>query len=123
MSGWGTTLVGYASTVSLLESLRFEFGDGALYIVGPTVRYAVFVDQGTSKMEARPFVKPAAERVQANLEPEVRMFLNDGVLEANEEDLARAAALAVQREMQRIITQKGAVDTGTLRSSVSVQKV
>lgn len=82
-----------------------------------------YVDQGTSKMEARPFVQPAAERVQADLRGSVSEFLDGGVIDAGEEGTVRAAALAVQREMQRIITQKGAVDTGTMRSSVSVQRL
>lgn len=124
MSGWGTTLVGHASTVSLLESLRFEFGDGGtIHVVGPTVRYSVFHELGTSKMKARPFAKPAAERVQANLDGAIDRFLDVPLVDADEDAMARAAALAVQREMQRIITQKDIIDTGTMRSSVSIQKV
>lgn len=123
MGGWGTSLVGYASTVNLLQSLRMEFDDGAVYVVGPTVRYAVFVDRGTSKMEGRPFAKPAAERVQANLETEVDRILEGDILGADEDAIVRSAALAVEREMKRIITQKGAVDTGAMRASVTVEKV
>jgi hypothetical protein len=120
---WGLSISGLATTMQLLESLQFSVGDEAAYIVGPTVNYAVFVDRGTSKMEARPFVRPAAERVQANLETEVGRFLDGDLGDSSMDAITRAAALAVQREMQRIITQKGAVDTGTLRSSVSVARV
>jgi len=123
MSGWGATIVGYGSTVNLLESLRFEFGDGAIFVVGPTVKYAVFHELGTSKMKARPFARPAAERIQANLASEITEFLDVDVWEATEDDLARSTALAVQREMQRIITQKDIIDTGAMRASVSVEKV
>jgi len=121
--GWGLSLTGLATTKAALETLKFDVDDETAYIVGPTVSYSVFVDRGTSKMEARPFVRPAAERVQANLETEVGRFLDGGLNDSSMDAITRAAALAVQREMQRIITQKGAVDTGTMRSSVSIQEV
>lgn len=114
---------GLASTVALLESLKFDVKEGTVYLVGPTVHYGVYVDRGTSKMEARPFARPAAERVQTNLESNVAQFLDGDILESSEEAVIRAAALAVQREMQLIITQKGAVDTGTLRASVTIERV
>jgi hypothetical protein len=78
---------------------------------------------GTSKMKARPFARPAAERVQANLESAIDQFLDVPLVDADEDAVARAAALAVQREMQRIITRKDIIDTGTLRASVSIEKV
>jgi hypothetical protein len=120
---WGLSLTGLATTKAALETLKFDVDDETAYIVGPTVSYSIFVDRGTSKMEARPFVRPAAERVQANLETEVGQFLDGGLNDSSMDAITRAAALAVQREMQRIITQKGAVDTGTLRSSISIQEV
>jgi len=120
---WGTSLVGFAATLEAIQDLRFEFDDGVAYVVGPTVEYAVYVDQGTSKMEARPFVEPAAEQVQQNLMGEIGQFLDSDAADVAEDDIVKAAALAVQRNMQRIITQKGAVDTGTMRASVSIAKV
>jgi len=123
MSGWGAQITGLGSTLNVLDSLAVDFGDDAVYVVGPTVEYAIYVDQGTSKMEARPYAKPAAERVQANLSSSVGQYLDRSVLESGEDSVVRAAALAVQAEMQRIITDKGAVDTGTLRASVTVSKV
>lgn len=120
---WGTSITGLGSTLSVLDSLRWRFDGDTVYVVGPTVEYAVYVDRGTSRMEARPFVKPAAERVQSNLSGHVEQFLEGSLMDAGEDGVVRATALAVQREMQRIITQKGAVDTGTMRASVSVEEV
>lgn len=120
---WGASLTGLGGTLSVLDSLRMRFDGDTVYVVGPTVEYSVFVDRGTSRMESRPFVKPAAERVQGNLEGNVGDLLQGSVMDAGEDELVRATAIAVQREMQRIITQKGAVDTGTLRASVTVSKV
>lgn len=121
--GWGVNLVGARATVDAFEQLRFRLDGDTVYVVGPTVEYAIWHEIGTSKMEARPFAQPAAERVQQNLESEVGQFLDAGVLDAGEEALVRATALAVQREMQRIITNKDIVDTGTMRASVSIEQV
>lgn len=123
MSGWGLSIIGLESTIEVLESLYFAFDDDVTYVAGPTVEYAVYVDQGTSKMEARPFARPAAERVQANLGIYIEEFLEGAVLEADEDAIVRSAALAVESEMKRIITAKDAVDTGTMRASVSIEKV
>lgn len=35
--------------------------------VGPTVNYAPYVEFGTSKMEAQPFLQPATEEIRATL--------------------------------------------------------
>lgn len=122
--GFGMTLTGIESTIQLFEALSFEFDDGTLYIAGPTVDYAVYQEVGTSKMEARPFVRPAAERVRANLSTKVDQVLQDvDVAEASEDELVRGAALAVQNEMKRIADAKGIRDTGALIASISIEKV
>lgn len=120
---WGTKLIGYTSVLETLEDLRVQFEGDTTYLVGPTVEYAVYVDQGTVKMDARPFVKPAAERVQADLRSKIDPHLQGDPEDAQESELVRATALAIEAEMKRIITQKGAVDTGAMRASVSIEKV
>lgn len=121
--GWGITTEGIGQTIGLLETLQFQAGEDATYIVGPTVSYAIYHELGTSNMEARPFARPAAERVQANLDSKVGQFLDGGLLESDEEAVVEAAALAVEAEMIRIITRKGIIDTGQLRNSVRIAKV
>lgn len=123
MSGWGVSLTGYSRAVSLLEGLEMNLSGDTMFIVGPSVEYAIYVDRGTSKMEARPFVEPAARRVQSNVNSHVSDFIDGSLFNASEEAIVRAAALAVQLEMVRIITRKGAVDTGAMRDSVSIEKV
>lgn len=117
------SLTGLAAAIDILRSLSIEFDDGAIYVVGPTVHYAVYHELGTVHMDARPFARPAAERVQANLESKVGEFLEGDLLGADEEAIAKATALAVEAEMKRIITQKGIVDTGAMRASVSIERV
>jgi hypothetical protein len=121
--GFGIDVVGIGAVLDMLESLKFEFGDGVVYIVGPTVEYAIYHEMGTSKMKARPFARPAAERVQANLDTKIGGFLDGGLGSAGEEEILQATALAVEAEMKRIITQKGLIDTGTMRASVRIEKV
>lgn len=120
---WGASVAGIGSTVRLLEALRFDFDDGAIYVVGPTVHYAVYHELGTSKMDARPFARPAAERVQANLDSAAGQFLDGDVVEASEDALVRSVALAVEAEMKRIVEAKGIWDTGALHGSISAERV
>lgn len=53
---------GYVRTGHLLNSITYgvDTNEPAVYI-GSNVKYAPYVELGTSKMRARPFLKPAAE--------------------------------------------------------------
>jgi hypothetical protein len=119
-NGWGMSITGVVDAIDVLQQLKIEYSSGATYIVGPTVEYAIHHETGTSNMKARPFVKPAAERVQQDLKGKARPFLNGG---GGEEAIVRAVALAVEAEMKRIVTQKRIIDTGNLRASISVEKI
>jgi len=53
-------------TGDLRESIGVDmYGDGRSVgltaVIGPTVRYGLFVEKGTSKMAAQPFMAPALE--------------------------------------------------------------
>jgi len=120
---WGLSLSGMDDAQGMLDDVNIQTSGEDVYVVGPTVHYAVYVDMGTSKMEARPFVKPAAEDVQMNLGHHLERHLTADFLNASEEEILKAAALAVEKRMKEIITEKGAVDTGTMRASVSIEKV
>jgi phage gpG-like protein len=113
------SITGLVDAIDVLQQLKIEYSSGATYVVGPTVEYAVYHELGTSKMEARPFAQPAAERVQADIEGKARPFLKG----RDEEAIVRAVALAVEAEMKRIVKQKEIWDTGTLHASIGVEKV
>lgn len=52
-------------TGNLKNSIGVEFeNDGFTSLVGPTANYGAYVEYGTSKMAARPYMNPAAARVE-----------------------------------------------------------
>lgn len=124
MNGWGTTISGLASTVDVLESIQTSWSGETLYVAGPTVNYAVYQEEGTSSLEARPFMGPAAERVKADPEKfATQMASTHGIDISNESGFVRALALAVQNEAKRIANAKGVRDTGALISSITIDQV
>jgi hypothetical protein len=124
MSGWGVSAIGLSSTIDALESIRVDYDDGAAYLVGPTVEYSIYQERGTADIEARPFVRPAAEFVEANLASEVRRIASSqGLSLDTESDIVRAAALAVQDRIKRIADRKDIRDTGNLIASVTIEEI
>ena len=109
---WGTSLSGVGQTMQLLSRVEARFGSDAVYVVGPTVKYGIHVELGTSKMKPQPYLEPAVRSVQSDLDE-----ITDGLIGTNE--MIRAIALEVQRRAQKRVP----VDTGTLRSSISIQRV
>lgn len=121
---FGMTIGGLASTLEVFNALKMQIGDEAAYIAGPTVNYAVENEFGTANREARPFVRPAAERVQANPQKYVEEIAStQGIDISSEDDVARAAAIAVQNEAKKIADEKDIRDTGQLINSISFEKV
>lgn len=123
MSGWGMSVSGLDAAVDLLGQIKINFDGEAVYMVGPTVKYAVHHEYGSSKMGARPFARPAANMVQANMASEVeRIATSQNISLDNEENIVRCAALAVQDRMRRIADAKDIRDTGQLISSIRVEE-
>jgi len=124
MGNWGMRLSGFGAVMDLFEEIKVQYDGGTVYVAGPTVDYAIHNEYGTSKMEARPFVRPAAARVQADPESHARkMAATHGINISNEEGLVRALALAVQDQAKRIADRKEIRDTGTLIASITIEKV
>lgn len=51
-------------TGTMLNSTTSETAGKDTYLIGPTVDYAVYVAEGTSRMAARPFHKTAANKLR-----------------------------------------------------------
>jgi len=99
----------------LRQTLREEIADAETtvdYIVGSGVEYSVFLEFGTEDMDPKPFVRPAVDEVESRLSQ-----IADGADTADE--LVTKVALALEREIKQTITEKGLIDTGTLRASVT----
>ncbi|WP_324757089.1 hypothetical protein [Haloarcula montana] len=121
---WGIAMMGFDAAMGLIEDVGVDYSGETVYIAAPTVEYAIYQELGTSKMEARPFVRPAAEYVQANTESEIRRIsTSQGIPLVSEEAIVRCAALAVQDRMKRIADRKDIRDTGTLIATIEIERV
>lgn len=102
-----------------MEDLQENASGGGTWFVGTAVEYSIYLEFGTSKMDAKPFVRPAlaeARRdlesfIKRNTEREIGDFETAG-------EVVRAIAFALERKIKEIITKKSLIDTGTLRASV-----
>lgn len=109
---WGATLSGLSGVMQMLDAVEVQFDDNVVYVVGPTVEYGIYQELGTSNMPPQPFLFPAAR--------EVNRELDTIAADANStEDLVRRAALEIQRRAK----ERAPVDTGTLRASISAERI
>lgn len=108
MIGMSLKTRGFGNAFSLLSAVKAFGGDGHKAVV-TDVPYAPYQEFGTSRMQAQPHVRPAAEEVKANR----RHYLR----KAN--DIEEAVELATI-DLQKRIRRKAPVDTGRLRDSYEV---
>jgi hypothetical protein len=120
--GWGVQLMGLANTLDVFESLKVEWNDGAAYVAGPTVEYAAAQELGTESIEARPYMRPAAERVNSDPEKYAKQY-GGGLDLSTEAGFVKALAIAVQNEGKKIADAKGVRDTGQLINSISIERI
>lgn len=121
---WGVQLLGLSRTLDVLDDLRQQWSGDTLYIVGPTVEYAIYQERGTSAIEARPFMAPAAREVQRNTGSHVRRMASAQSVDiSSEAGVVKAAALAVQNRAKVIAHRKGVRDTGQLIASIRIEQI
>lgn len=111
----GMRLLGFNGTINEIRSLQNQVvGENAdaIYIVGTNVEYAAFVEFGTSRMEAQPYLRRAAEEVASN--PAAHVGTVDGI-----GDFVKKVALAIER----LAKQYSPVDTGNLKASIKAEKM
>lgn len=102
-------LDGLSTALSSLEELDPD-STRAEWRVAPGVEYGGYVELGTSRTPAQPYLRPAANSVQANVERHVR---SSSSLDA----AVKSAALAVEQKAK----QRAPVDTGSLRNSIAAE--
>lgn len=120
MSDWSLGLDGLEAAISRLEELESDVETLSAYTVGTGVEYSVYLEFGTSKMDAKPFFRPAINEIRIQ---GVEGFIRHNTRTTADrletaDDVIRVLALALERRVKEIITQKGLIDTGTLRASI-----
>jgi phage gpG-like protein len=101
------TLIGMAD---VLDALDFDPQGESTWIVGTDVEYAVYVEFGTSRNRAQPYLRPAVERAVRKL---------DSLDVGSPDEVAQKLALEIEREAKA----EAPVDTGALRASISAEKI
>jgi len=71
-------------------------------------------------MDPRPFFRPVINDARIDTEGFLNRNTQTSVSEIDSADrLVRTLALAIERRVKEIITEKGLIDTGTLRASIT----
>jgi isopropylmalate/homocitrate/citramalate synthase len=106
-----TSIRGATALVAGFEEAQAAAVD-ATWVVGTTVEYSVYVEFGTSKMAAQPYLRPAVEAARRKAD---RVFERAESTDAAVKDLA----LLIEAEAKR----RCPVDTGNLRASIRAERV
>lgn len=97
--------VGFTAVLSTLSELA-GYNVDSTYYVGTDVHYAAYVEFGTSQQPAKPYLRPAANEVQANL--------GEHLSRGDPEAVLNSIALEVESKAKR----RCPVQTGNLRGSI-----
>lgn len=106
-----TELSGFDAADAWLKDMMVEAGP--VYLVGTNVEYSVYVEFGTSKMAAQPYLFPAAEAVMQ----EIHQIWEQVNYDIN--DLISTVALRIEAYAKL----RCPVDTGNLQASITAERV
>jgi len=95
-----------------LKALIANTGAKVEKIVADGVEYGIWLEVGTSKMDARPAASPAVEAVRAGFDRAFQNQLTDAQVEA----VVTKGAFDVERGWK----ERAAVDTGAYKNSIHV---
>jgi len=113
-------LDGLEAAINRLDELEDDVETLTTYTVGTAVEYALYLEFGTSKMDAKPFFRPAINEIRAQgVDGFIAHNTRTSVEALPDADaVIRVLALALERRVKEIITDKSLIDTGTLRASI-----
>jgi len=113
MADFETQVAGFQAALARLDQRVESVADMSddRWLVGTGVEYAVYLEFGTSDMDPKPFVRPALRSIADDV-PDIA-----DAADSADEIVARVA-FALEREIKKVITAKGLIDTGTLRASI-----
>lgn len=130
-------LVGAADMLDAIDDLKDQVDGTATFVVGSNVEYSIFLEFGTSKMQAYPWLRPAVRELQRNPEAFIEANTNTSIDELDSVDaVVRVIALALERKMTNNVTAEGgrdrspgthpdhpARDTGNLAASIKAVRI
>lgn len=120
MTDFDLSLDGLDEIIEELDDLEDSVETITTFTVGTAVEYSLYLEFGTSKMDAKPFVRPALAEVRAQgVDGFISRNTGTSVNALDDIDsVLRVLALSLERRIKEIITRKGLIDTGTLRASI-----
>jgi hypothetical protein len=108
----GMSVYGATETMEVIDDVRVGWTDDSRWIVGVGAEYAAYVEFGTSRMAAQPYLFPSARYViRTEFDQIESRALSSATPMAN---IVARTARAIEREAK----QRAPVDTGNLRSSI-----
>jgi len=119
--GFDVDVQGFDAAIEELKDIEDDLGQGGPWVVGTAVNYSIYLEFGTSRMRARPFVRPVLSEVRTQgIEDFIQDNTRTSVAQIDDvNELVRVLALSMERRIKEVITEKGLIDTGTLRASVA----
>lgn len=99
------------------DSIADRWGGEAHWVAGTDVEYAIYLELGTSKMPPYAFSRPAVERV---MHTQADAIVNSA---ESTDEIVQNLAEAIADEMVNVIDEKGLIDTGRLRRSITAKEV
>ena len=84
------------------------------------MRYAVYVEYGTSKMQAQPYLRPAFESALRNFES----ILGEAMtFSQSESELKEVLARLLAQHAEGVAKERVPEDTGKLKASIKVERI
>jgi hypothetical protein len=104
-----------------LEELEQRWGRDDEHLVVTTVDYSVFLEFGTSKMDPKPFFRPAVDELRRSGVQKFLAQYGDAEFEDidSTSELVEEVAKALRDRVKDIIERKGLIRTGTLHASIT----
>lgn len=109
---FGVNLNGLGLVLNALDDLEDDWGGETKWVVGTNVHYSVYVEFGTSSMQAQPYLRPAVEQTMREA---------DRIAEESSgtEELVAKLALEIERRAKKLAP----VDTGNLKASIRAERI
>lgn len=118
MAGWGASTFGTQAVIRRLRNLTVELDGNAVFVVGPSAKYGVFQEMGTSRMEPNPFLAPAVADYRRNPQK---------ALSGPTDSPVNNVALYIEERSKHYATtnvEPGPdVRTGNLRGSITTRRI